>query len=167
MPYPPPMGRAMSDFSDLPAVGIRTLATLLDVDRDTVRAALNRAELKPASNRGGHPAYAFPDAIRALFARRGEMDPAMLTPTDRRALADAKLRELELDKRRGELLPRDDVRQAAAQAFQLVAQGLRAIPDNLERHCGISTDLAEQVELLIDSILDGLADNLERLNKDG
>lgn len=154
----------MADFSDLPAVGIRTLASLLDIDRDTVRAALNRADLKPVSNRGGHPAYAFPEAIRALFARRGEMDPAMLTPTDRRALADAKLRELELERRRGGLLPREDVREATAQAFQLVAQGIRAIPDNLERHAGLSPEQATECERVIDSISEQLADDLKNIH---
>lgn len=155
----------MADLSALPAVGIRTLAGLLDIDRDTVRAALNRAELKPVSNLGGHPAYAFPDAIRALFARRGEIDPAMLTPTDRRALADAKLRELELEKRRGALLPREDVQQASAQAFQLVAQSIRAIPDNLERQAGLSPEQAAEAEHVIDSISEQLADDLEKLYK--
>nr|MBL8410722.1 DUF1441 family protein [Dechloromonas sp.] len=154
----------MADFSDLPAVGIRTLAGLLDIDRDTVRAALNRSQLTPVSNRGGHPAYAFPDAIRALFSRRGEMDPAMLTPTDRRALADAKLRELELEKRRGELLPREDVRQASATAFALVAAGLRSIPDTLERHCGISPEQAAECERVIDALSGQLADDLEKLH---
>ncbi len=155
----------MSDFTDLPAVGIRTLAGLLGIDRDSIRAALNRAELKPVSNRGGHPAFDFAEAIRALFARRGEVDPALLTPIDRRALADAKLRELELERRRGAVLPRDDVRTASAQAFALVASSMRAIPDNLERRLGVSPAVAEEVSILIDDAMANLADDLERLHR--
>lgn len=152
-----------NDLSNLPPVGIRALAALIDVDRDTVRSALARSALVPAGKRGGHPVYDLRDALRAMFARRGEADPETLTPIDRRALADARIKELELAKRRGELLPREDVRQAAAEAFQVVAQALRSIPDNLERSAGIDPEQAAAVERVIDGISERLADDLQRL----
>lgn len=156
----------MADLSALPAVGLRTLSALLDIDRDTIRAALSRADLKPICNRGGHPQYAMADALRALFARRGEIDPALLTPTDRRALADAKLRELELERRRGELLPREDVRTAAATAFATVAQSVRAIPDRLEK-AGLDPEMADRAAIEIDAMCDDLAEALQAMHDGG
>ena len=85
-------------------VSIRSLSALTGLDRDTIRTSISRAALKPAGTLGGCPAYLLRDALRALFVRHGDVDPATLTPHDRKALADARLREHTLHVKEGNYL---------------------------------------------------------------
>lgn len=147
-------------------ISIRGLADLTGLDRDTCRAAITRAELKPAGTRGGYPAYALRDAVRALFVRRGEIDPETLTPTDRKAYAQAQLAELALKVKSGEFLPRDSYRAATATAFSTCASSIRMIPDTLARKVTLSPEQADLCERVIDDILNSLADDLERAHNE-
>lgn len=81
----------------------------------------------------------------------------------RKELAHAAKAELEYRIKLGQYLPRDAVRSAVATAFQAVAQGLRSIPDNLERKLGVSPELAEAVSRSIDDTMGELAHELERI----
>ncbi len=137
---------------------------MLDCDRDHVRSAIGRSGIKPIGSRAGHPVFDFVEAVKALFSRRGDVSPELLSPTDRKNLATAHLQELELAKRRGDVLPREEVQQACATAFNLVAQALRAIPDNLERRLGIAPELADEIGKMIDDSMGDLADELERIH---
>ena len=150
-----------TEFDGL-AVSIRSLAGLTGLDRDTIRGAIGRANLQPAGQRGGYPAYKLKDAIRALFVRHGDVDPATLTPQDRKALADAKLREHALRVKEGEYLPREAYRAATARGFSTCAQSILSLPDNLERKAGLSPEQAEQAEKVVDLILGTLYADLER-----
>jgi hypothetical protein len=134
-------------------VSIRSLSALTGQDRDTVRSNLNRADIEPAGQLGGYPAYRLSDAIRAMLARHGDVDPATLTPQDRKALADAKLREHTLAIKSGEYLPRDAYRSATAEAYARCASSIRSIPDNLEHRLGLTPEQAEFAEEVIDRIL--------------
>lgn len=75
----------------------------------------------------------------------------------------ADLAEMELKQRQGELVLRESVKAAAATALATLAQGLRSIPDNLERKLNASPELTEAVGREIDAALDDLADALEML----
>lgn len=148
-------------------LSIRALARLLEIDRETVAAAIRRAQLEPYDRTGGHPRYLIELVCRALLKRTGDIDPAMLPPGDRRHHFDAELKRLEFDRRRGELVERADVRQASATAFSIIAQALRGIPDNLERRLGIAPEVAEEIGLLIDEALGALADELQAMHETG
>lgn len=75
----------------------------------------------------------------------------------------ADLAELELRKRRSEVVEREAVRGAAAMALQTLAQALRSIPDALERELNLAPEVAEAVGRMIDSGLDDLADSFEMM----
>jgi hypothetical protein len=150
-----------TEFSEL-NVSIRSLSALTGLDRDTIRQAFSSAELTPAGTRGGYPSYQLQPAIRALFARRGDIDPAMLTPGDRKNLALAQRAEFDLEIKRGEFLPRDAYRRASATAFAKVASTIRSLPDNLERKAGLEPATVDLVEQIVDSTLDELAGDLEK-----
>ncbi len=153
----------MSD--DYSPVSLRQLAALLDVDRATVRLAIERAAVKPAGKRGGHDVFPLAESLRAIVGRRGQnIDPELMSPFDRRAHFDAELRRLDLQKKRGEVCLRADVQQASARAFATCANSIRAIPDRLER-IGLSPDMAEETERQIDAALDDLADQLEETHR--
>jgi phage terminase Nu1 subunit (DNA packaging protein) len=75
----------------------------------------------------------------------------------------ADLAELELRQRRGELVERDGVRKASAMALQTLAQGLRSIPDALERELNLSPEIADRIGVMIDSALNDCAESFEMM----
>lgn len=62
-------------------------------------------------------------------------------------------RELALEIERGNYLPRDAQRQAAATALAVLTQSLRSIPDNLERQMALQPEVVEAIALQIDAAL--------------
>jgi phage terminase Nu1 subunit (DNA packaging protein) len=85
----------------------------------------------------------------------------------RREAALADIAEMDAAKKAGELVDRQAVRDATAAAFAATAQSLRSIPDALERKLAVAPEVVESVERMIDEILDSLARDLERMNRDG
>lgn len=81
----------------------------------------------------------------------------------RHEAAKADMAELELKIKTGEYVSRAAVRQASAQAMAAVAQALRSIPDNLERHRGITPDIAEEIQQQVDAALNDLADTFQMM----
>ena len=75
----------------------------------------------------------------------------------------ADLAELELREREGELVQRSAVKKAAATLLATLAQGLRSIPDNLERKLNVTPEVSEAVGKEIDNMLNELADSLEMM----
>ena len=75
----------------------------------------------------------------------------------------ADLAELELRRKRGELVERHAVSTAAATALATLAQALRSIPDALERELNVSPEVAERIGAMIDGSLDDLADTFEMM----
>lgn len=81
----------------------------------------------------------------------------------RNEAAKADLNELELAVRRGLYVERAWVQQLSATALATLAQNLRSVPDNLERRTGISPEVAQEVEQMIDNALNDLAIEFEEL----
>lgn len=78
---------------------------------------------------------------------------------------DAQMAELDFQVKSGKYVARADVVQSNATAFATIAQTLRSIPDNLERRLGISPAVAEEIGFMIDEMMNGLADQMERMAK--
>jgi hypothetical protein len=66
-------------------------------------------------------------------------------------------REFNLAVQRGEYLPRELQRQAAATALSVLTQSMRSIPDNLERTMSLAPEAVEAVSVQIDAALSELA----------
>lgn len=66
-------------------------------------------------------------------------------------------REFALARERGEYLPREAQRQAAATALAVLTQSMRSIPDNLERTLSLAPDVVEAVAVQIDAALSEVA----------
>lgn len=60
---------------------------------------------------------------------------------------------LELSIKRGEYLPREPIRLAAAAAVASVVQALRSMPDTLERKFNLSPEVTEAIEKCVDEAL--------------
>lgn len=156
----------MTTQTTWPQVSIRQISDMLNVDRDAVRRAISNGKLQPAGKGPrGHSTYDAGELVRALFNRRGDADPAQLSPADRRNLAMAKRAEFELQIKADQFLPRDAVRRANAQAFAMVASSLRSIPDLVERKTGVDAATCELIEATIDSVCNDLADRMESVHR--
>lgn len=93
----------------------------------------------------------------------GEVDPESLNPGERKSWYEGEARRRELAEKARELIPVAEVEQAVATAYAAIAQGIRAIPDNLERRHGIDPAVAERVEEALHAEMDALADRLAQL----
>lgn len=92
-----------------------------------------------------------------------ELNPETLPPTERKAWYDGETRRRALQERDRELIPAAEVEQVIATAFGAIAQGMRSIPDNIERKTGCGPDIVEAIERAIDAEMNALADKLATL----
>lgn len=73
-------------------------------------------------------------------------------------------REFKLAIMRGEYLPREAQRQAAATLVAVLTQGLRSIPDNIERKYAVSPEILDAITEQIDAGLLECANALRALS---
>lgn len=115
----------------------------------------------PAKTRAGQTAGGRPPATPSLFdAQAREEQISHARASAKRISVDTELRQLELEERRGELVPRS----AVVRVFYEVARDLRerllAIPDRVAAPCQAAPSIASAHELLTQEIthaLEGLA----------
>jgi len=69
-------------------------------------------------------------------------------------------RELKLQIARGQYVLRSAVRDAMAMCLNTLAQGLRSLPDSIERKLHVAPEVAEEIERAIDTRLAEIADTL-------
>lgn len=74
------------------------------------------------------------------------------------ALAD--MHELNFKIKSGEYVERAAVREATTTLLANLAQAMRSLPDNLERKFNLATEVAEEVEKVIDATLADVAEGL-------
>lgn len=75
-------------------------------------------------------------------------------------------REFQLAIQRAEYLPREAQRQAAATIIAVLTQGLRSIPDNLERTHALGPDVLDAITAQIDASLTECATALRGMTND-
>lgn len=88
---------------------VNALATSLGMDRRTITKRLKATD--PAGQDGRHPVYRLGDAVRAIYEVAGAAEDDR--NRSRLLAAQAEAAELNLERTRGELLPRADVERAA------------------------------------------------------
>lgn len=149
-----------------PSVSIREVATLLDVPRDAIVNAIAHGNIQP-SGKGprGHDVYPLNEILKPLYKRRGELDPASLSPSDRKNLADALLKEHDLQVKSGNFLLREAYRSATAEAYARCASTIKGMPDHFERRMGLSPDQVEQAEEVVTLTLQTLYDDMRRAHE--
>lgn len=94
-------------------------------------------------------------------------EAAQLSASARTAVAKARketalagLNELALQIKTGEYLPRAAYQEATATLLAMLSQGLRSLPDTLERKCNLPPEALELVEQVIDEGLNEVAQTL-------
>ncbi|MDB5886600.1 MAG: terminase [Polaromonas sp.] len=92
-----------------------------------------------------------------------QTDPNEMSPADRRSWYYGESTKRKLQALDITLIPSADVQATIGAARELVADGLSAMPDNLERLHGISADVAGLVRNALDEALVGFDDRLRPL----
>lgn len=73
-------------------------------------------------------------------------------------------REFNLAVKKGEYLPRVMVQQASATILAVLTQGVRAIPDTLERKLGLDPKVIEAISAELDGQLAAMAASLKAMH---
>lgn len=125
---------------------------------------------------GGRPPGYSPK--KALAEQRRQETPAddlgdadvtgdVLSTTVKTAIAKARketalagLNELQLKVKSGEYLPRAAYQEATATLLSMLSQGLRSLPDTIERKFNVPTDVLQLIEAAIDDALNEVAETL-------
>jgi hypothetical protein len=93
----------------------------------------------------------------------GGVDPDSLSPQDRKAWYDSEQKRRALQIQDRELIPVAEIERVISTAFSAIAQGLRSLPDNIERRTGCSPEIVEAIERAIDAEMRALAEKLSAL----
>lgn len=144
------------------------LAQFFEVSPQAVDGWIRRGCPYVEKGRPGQP-WVF-DALDVAKWRFGEqadssapIDPDLLPPQDRKAWFDSEVRRRELQLQDRELIPASEVEHCVARAFSTLAQGLRSVPDNIERRTGCAPELIEAIEIALESEMSAIADMLSEL----
>lgn len=86
-----------------------------------------------------------------------------MLPSDRKAWYESETKRRALQVQDRELIPAQEVERVVATAFSAIAQGLRSLPDNIERRTGCTPDIVEAIDVALDSEMNALADKLTEL----
>ncbi|HTE43249.1 MAG TPA: DUF1441 family protein [Steroidobacteraceae bacterium] len=135
-------------------VSITDLAHAFTMARETVSRRLTDANVSAAGKRSGHNTYALRDAVQALLS--GDDVVARLDPFRQKAKLQSEAISLKLATDRGELIPRDDVRETFAAAFKPIRQTLETLPDVLERDAALTPTQVACCERAIDKLREEL-----------
>lgn len=143
---------------------------------DELPAGFRRGVYRPEGGR--RPGYSVKKSRELQDQIEAGEDPAAMDGTDgeeaaqlsasaRTAVAKARketalagLNELQLKIKSGEYLPRAAYQEATATLLAMLSQGLRSLPDTLERKCNLPPEALEMVEAVIDDGLNEVAQTL-------
>ena len=136
-------------------------SAVLRLDRRAVAQAL---ETVPFQTRNGHRVWHLRDGMPAIFQRVGggdkASDPELLAPKDALDYYRGQREKLKLAIETGELIPAADVERVTGDAFKSLAQSLDALPDALERDCGLDPLTVSSLQRAVDDARERLYTNL-------
>lgn len=127
-----------------------------------------------STNRGGARANAGKKAVRQLreeeklAQKNGTVSRNISLARKEEALAlkeatNAKRLALDYEIQRKMYLPREAISAAVATAYSTLVQGIRSIPDHLERQFGVEPKIAMEIEKTLDEALNRIADDFEKM----
>jgi len=144
-------------------LSIAEFAREVHSSRETVRARLISACVRSAGKRRGADVYRLRDMLVAWLATtNGEVDPERLPSFQRKARAEALLRELDYRQRCGTVLDAEDARREWGRVMQKIVWAFEVLPDRMERDAGATPAQLATVEKVIEEVREELADELSR-----
>ena len=146
------MTAEVSAFDDLHWTATR-YSQAMGID---VRAVNERLATIPHSMRGARKVWHVREGMPALFGCGKKKTPSDMEPKDRLDHYRAERENIKLQEEIRNLLPAVDVERSVGEAYKVLAQGLSAIPDLLERECGLSSDTVISLHNAIDAVRETL-----------
>lgn len=142
-------------------LSLSALSDEFGLTRETLRKRLAAADVKPAGEHRGNPLWRLRDVYQAIITGPDSpIDPAALPPFQRKAHYQAQLEEIRLRQQCGELVPAIEMEAEMARVCKAFTRFLDALPDVLERECGVSGPETATVEKHIDRLRNELAVHL-------
>jgi hypothetical protein len=139
---------------------------VLKLDRRVVAQALEKA---PSTQHNGERVWHVRDAMPAIFkpdARKN--DPNNMEPKEALDYYRAQRERIKLAEDIRKMIPAADIEQAIGAAFKALVQTLDALPDALERDCGLPPVAVTAAQHAVDTMRDTLYANLmNALSADG
>lgn len=150
---------------------IRRLAEELGMARETVQSRLTAANVQPCGRRNGHPVYRLRDVCPVLFGgveydADGEMSPAKMRPTARRAWYQSENDRLEFERRQGQLVEAADVETQMAKMATEIVRAMETLADRVERDRRVGPDVVEYLQDEVHAVRQALYESLSMADDD-
>lgn len=133
---------------------ISTLAKAFSLHRDTVRARLNDAGVKPVGKKANAPLYLLAEAAEAIFAgstvSNDAADPAKLDPKSRKEWFQSENERLRFQTAVKQLIPEGEHRDNTAKTIKGIASFFDSLPDKMERTRLFTPEQLEALEAVCD-----------------
>lgn len=154
------MAGEVNSIGDAFQWSISQIARAFGMDRKTVSRRLEDAGVAPAGKKGGYATYALKDAGPALFAQTTVpgfvFDPESMMPKDRKDWYQSENERLKFEREMQKLVEAHEVRRELSQMAKAVANTMDAIPDLLERDCGLDPDSLDRVQVSLDGLRESM-----------
>lgn len=93
-----------------------------------------------------------------------DVDPDNMPPQNRKAWFEGEKIRRALQVQDRELISMEEVETVVAVAFSAISQGMRSLPDNVERRTGCEPEVVVAIETAIEAEMAALADKLAQLS---
>lgn len=142
---------ADEDRGSFPAT---VLARLLDISERRFHQLVTEGVI-PKTSKGRYPLAATVRGYIRFLRNTGattETDPDKLEPFKRKAHYMAETEKLQLQRMRGDLVPRIEVEQEQGRIAKIVGEGLETLPDIMERDSGATPKQLAKMQEVIDRL---------------
>lgn len=153
------------DLSDAFSWPLSRLADCFGMHRQTLTKRVREAGLRPSGTHRGNPIYSIQEVAEALYSPgvADSQDPDSMNPQDRKAWYDSEKTKRSLEEKDRLLIPCEQVEEVIATGISALAQGLRSLPDTVERRTGCSPEVIAAIERVVDAEMDSLADKISEI----
>ncbi|MGL4508400.1 MAG: DUF1441 family protein [Aeromonas sobria] len=133
------------------------LAKAFNLHRDTVRARLNDAGVKPVGKKANAPLYLLHEAAEAIFAgstvtqANAALDPDKMDPKSRKEFFQGENERLKFQTNTKELIPSGEHRDNVAVTIKAVVSFFDSLPDKMERERIFTPEQLEILEQYCDT----------------
>lgn len=152
-----------------PGFSITWFARHFPQHRNTISEKIKSAGVSPVGFESGNPIYDVYSVSEILLSDRinfpghDDFDPETMHPKDRKDWYDGETKRIEIQKRKRELVPADEVEEVVSTAFSVVSQSLLSLPDLLERECALNPEQIDACRASVHGALSDLAKNISSL----
>lgn len=136
---------------------------VLQMDRRVVAQALEKA---PSTQHNGVRVWHVREGMPAIFKPgASQRDPNQMEPKEALDYYRAQREKIKLAEDTRKMIPAADIEQTIGMAFKTLSQTLDALPDALERDCGLSpaavTAAQQSIDVMRESLYEALMSALE------